>query len=213
MCQFMADPGPCRGKISVYGYDPFMNSCNYFNYGGCGGNPNRFTSYSDCHKACIMTRNIYEGGDKNKSEENQTDTSVDYYGEQTDEPDNPDETENPDSGEYGDGEDADGDGDGDGDEDGYGDADGEDEDNQGETPEPDPEMEPTTQNIEDVDGSNDFNETDIMQYDIGEMENKFNESVKEEIEQEYIDNLEEAKENDSEEREVTENEKGIAELT
>lgn len=204
----MADPGPCRGKISVFGYDPFMNSCNYFNYGGCGGNPNRFASYSDCHKACIMTRNIYEGGDKNKSEE--TDTSVNYYGEPTDEPENPDGTESPDSGEYGDGEDGEDGEDGDGN--GDGNADGEDEDNQGETPEPDPEMEATTQNIEDVDGNNDYNQTEIMHYDIDEMDKKFNESVKEEIEQEYIDNLEGAKENDSEERENTGNEKGSAEL-
>lgn len=192
MCQFMADPGPCQGKNSVFGYDPFMNACNYFNYGGCGGNPNRFSSYSECHKACIMTRNIYEGGDTNKSEETSTDPTVDYYGDQTDEPDKPDKTENPDGGEYG--EDGYGDGDGDSDGDSNGDSDGDSDgdgnsengDNKGEITEPDPEMETSTANIEDTSGNIDYNEQKNIEW-------KDNESVEQENEEEYNENLEEAK--------------------
>ncbi|XP_030371261.1 protease inhibitor carrapatin [Scaptodrosophila lebanonensis] len=55
-CYFLADVGPCRRFIRVYAFDIFSNRCNTFDYGGCGGNPNRFLSEQQCRKACLVKR-------------------------------------------------------------------------------------------------------------------------------------------------------------
>jgi len=51
-CLLPAVPGPCRAIIRQWYYNPDTNSCEQFNYGGCGGNENRFPSHRDCRRAC-----------------------------------------------------------------------------------------------------------------------------------------------------------------
>ncbi|EDV99038.1 kunitz-type serine protease inhibitor 2 [Drosophila grimshawi] len=61
-CLFMADIGPCNGSIRVFGYDYLTNRCVHYFYGGCGGNPNRFATRSECMKTCYVEN--AEGGDE-----------------------------------------------------------------------------------------------------------------------------------------------------
>ncbi|EDW67352.2 uncharacterized protein Dvir_GJ23126 [Drosophila virilis] len=51
-CLFRVNPGPCKGKFEMFGYDPFARQCSKFFYSGCGGNPNRFGSEVECRHAC-----------------------------------------------------------------------------------------------------------------------------------------------------------------
>ncbi|KAL5971664.1 Amyloid-beta A4 protein [Taenia solium] len=46
------EPGPCRGYISSFFYDPQSNTCKRFYYGGCGGTRNRFYSKEACMDVC-----------------------------------------------------------------------------------------------------------------------------------------------------------------
>lgn len=53
-CLYMADAGPCDAKIRVFGYDYVSNRCVHFYYSGCGGNPNRFATRSECMETCYV---------------------------------------------------------------------------------------------------------------------------------------------------------------
>ncbi|ALC39039.1 CG31609 [Drosophila busckii] len=55
-CLYMANPGPCKDRVKVWGYDFNTNRCVHFFYGGCGGNPNRFYKKQECIDACYMPR-------------------------------------------------------------------------------------------------------------------------------------------------------------
>lgn len=51
-CSLPPDSGECLGEfIRVY-FDSATQECKTFYYGGCGGNPNRFTSFKACYEVC-----------------------------------------------------------------------------------------------------------------------------------------------------------------
>ncbi|CAJ0946476.1 unnamed protein product, partial [Mesorhabditis belari] len=54
LCRLEADPGPCDAYIRSYYFDRNLGQCVYFVYGGCQGNPNRFTTRKECERACII---------------------------------------------------------------------------------------------------------------------------------------------------------------
>jgi len=51
-CSLAWDAGPCRGLIEAWWHDPATGVCMPVNYGGCGGNANRFASRAECQSAC-----------------------------------------------------------------------------------------------------------------------------------------------------------------
>lgn len=51
-CELPARRGPCRGSHTRYFYNKESGTCRVFNYGGCGGNANRFEKYTDCMTEC-----------------------------------------------------------------------------------------------------------------------------------------------------------------
>lgn len=44
--------GNCGRSIRSYYYDRESNVCRRFNYTGCGGNANRFSTLKECHARC-----------------------------------------------------------------------------------------------------------------------------------------------------------------
>ena len=52
VCLLPKETGPCRALIISYFYDKETKQCAQFNYGGCGGNENRFSSMSECQNMC-----------------------------------------------------------------------------------------------------------------------------------------------------------------
>lgn len=52
-CNTPKDSGPCKGIFPMYFYDNQTDSCNPFNYGGCGGNNNRFSTKEECEGSCM----------------------------------------------------------------------------------------------------------------------------------------------------------------
>lgn len=51
-CSLPPDTGECRAEFIRYYFDATTAECKTFNYGGCGGNPNRFTSVRACYDIC-----------------------------------------------------------------------------------------------------------------------------------------------------------------
>lgn len=51
-CELPEAPGPCRGLVSRYLYDPEIHGCRHFFYGGCFGNANNFRSMAECKSRC-----------------------------------------------------------------------------------------------------------------------------------------------------------------
>jgi hypothetical protein len=54
-CLQPAAPGPCRGALERWAFDPSTLECKTFVYGGCGGNDNRFTTREECEAACVVS--------------------------------------------------------------------------------------------------------------------------------------------------------------
>ena len=44
--------GPCKAYITRYAYDPDLDLCVPFEYGGCSGNNNNFETLGDCLGVC-----------------------------------------------------------------------------------------------------------------------------------------------------------------
>ncbi|CAF0877270.1 unnamed protein product [Adineta ricciae] len=56
ICQLRPDPGLCYGSFERYYFNTQLRACQTFNYGGCGGNQNRFLSRDECERACFTYR-------------------------------------------------------------------------------------------------------------------------------------------------------------
>ncbi|KAH8385585.1 hypothetical protein KR200_001787, partial [Drosophila serrata] len=54
-CFHVASYGYCKGYRRMWAYSQFGNKCIQFDYSGCGGNDNRFFSYSECERVCITS--------------------------------------------------------------------------------------------------------------------------------------------------------------
>nr|SPP68600.1 TFPI-like multiple Kunitz-type protease inhibitor 4K5 [Colubraria reticulata] len=52
VCKLRPRPGPCGNKYSMYYYNSRSGQCETFNYGGCGGNGNRFDTQEECEDTC-----------------------------------------------------------------------------------------------------------------------------------------------------------------
>ncbi|KAH8281415.1 hypothetical protein KR054_000343, partial [Drosophila jambulina] len=57
-CFYIANPGPCKNWVKVWGFDYITNRCIFYFYGGCGGNPNRFYTKDECLSTCRVTKMI-----------------------------------------------------------------------------------------------------------------------------------------------------------
>ncbi|KAK7865121.1 hypothetical protein R5R35_014650 [Gryllus longicercus] len=51
-CRLPKEQGRCRASIYSFYFNPQTGQCESFQYGGCGGNANRFRSKSDCEQRC-----------------------------------------------------------------------------------------------------------------------------------------------------------------
>lgn len=56
----MTDRGPCKSNYKMFAYDSYDQECKEFQYSGCGGNPNRFSSYEECTRVCNPTNKTRE---------------------------------------------------------------------------------------------------------------------------------------------------------
>ncbi|XP_017128927.1 kunitz-type serine protease inhibitor B3 [Drosophila elegans] len=54
LCLFTPSYGTCKKFIRVFGYNLMTNRCTEYLYSGCGGNPNRFATDSQCRNACFV---------------------------------------------------------------------------------------------------------------------------------------------------------------
>nr|CAH0103991.1 unnamed protein product [Daphnia galeata] len=61
--------GPCRASVPSFFYDATAGVCTSFNYGGCGGNDNRFTSIEACQLACSGPGSVPDVGLMSMSKE------------------------------------------------------------------------------------------------------------------------------------------------
>ena len=52
ICTLPAVVGLCEAKIPSYFYNFEARHCEYFEYGGCGGNANSFESERECRATC-----------------------------------------------------------------------------------------------------------------------------------------------------------------
>ena len=53
ICDMPRDPGPCRGQLPRWFYDPLDRQCRTFSYSGCQGNENNFVSLQECQQTCM----------------------------------------------------------------------------------------------------------------------------------------------------------------
>ncbi|XP_022704194.1 papilin-like isoform X2 [Varroa jacobsoni] len=53
VCQLPTVKGRCAGRYSLWTYDTQRDVCKQFDYGGCGGNGNRFDSKVECESRCV----------------------------------------------------------------------------------------------------------------------------------------------------------------
>lgn len=53
-CGFPKRVGYCLNFKYYFYYDNNTKKCELFRYSGCGGNRNRFSTYSECQRVCIL---------------------------------------------------------------------------------------------------------------------------------------------------------------
>ena len=52
------DAGKCKQTMGQYFFDRREGKCKPFVYSGCGGNNNRFNSYTSCERTCMKKDNM-----------------------------------------------------------------------------------------------------------------------------------------------------------
>ena len=52
------DAGQCKQTMGQYFFDRREGKCKPFVYSGCGGNNNRFNSYTSCERICMKKDNM-----------------------------------------------------------------------------------------------------------------------------------------------------------
>ncbi|XP_053554506.1 tissue factor pathway inhibitor isoform X2 [Bombina bombina] len=53
-CGLKQDEGSCKATIPRFYFNLFTRKCDYFEFGGCGGNENNFESMEECQEKCII---------------------------------------------------------------------------------------------------------------------------------------------------------------
>lgn len=53
-CTQPKDSGHCKKFVVKYAFDLSLNTCQQFEYGGCGGNNNRFDTQPECEQFCVV---------------------------------------------------------------------------------------------------------------------------------------------------------------
>lgn len=76
ICYQKKEVGPCRASQPQFFYNPEIQDCDFFLYGGCRGNDNRFSDIGKCRKVCL---DLDTGGEQDNeesviSEENEDET-------------------------------------------------------------------------------------------------------------------------------------------
>ncbi|XP_076032052.1 proteoglycan-like sulfated glycoprotein papilin isoform X2 [Oratosquilla oratoria] len=88
VCSEPVSAGPCNESFRKYFFDPYDRKCKLFNYGGCGGNGNRFSSVQECEFECIYHDTLLPHGNDT------ADSNIDQQGSTTENypfPDSPNE--------------------------------------------------------------------------------------------------------------------------
>ncbi|KAH8357870.1 hypothetical protein KR200_011631 [Drosophila serrata] len=83
-CLYVANPGPCKNWVKVWGYDYLTNRCIFYFYGGCGGNPNRFYTKDECLDTCRVTRDTERRKREGVIEEEQIEEEEEEFEEDID---------------------------------------------------------------------------------------------------------------------------------
>ncbi|XP_015685170.1 kunitz-type serine protease inhibitor 4-like, partial [Protobothrops mucrosquamatus] len=52
-CYLPVVTGPCHARIPRTHYNPALNRCQQFIYGGCKGNENNFKDLNQCRYTCV----------------------------------------------------------------------------------------------------------------------------------------------------------------
>ena len=52
ICTLPSETGMCKAHLPKFYYNYGKKRCEEFVYGGCGGNPNRFSTIGDCLATC-----------------------------------------------------------------------------------------------------------------------------------------------------------------
>lgn len=62
VCNVPYESGPCEGYFQKWYYNPSVDGCQEFVYGGCGGNGNRFSSLEECETICLHREELFPRG-------------------------------------------------------------------------------------------------------------------------------------------------------
>lgn len=71
-CYLPPEPGKCNAEFTRWYFNRHSKECSWFQYGGCGGNENRFRTKEGCEKTCKRAKILIDAMDEKRSrDENQ----------------------------------------------------------------------------------------------------------------------------------------------